>query len=117
MNINCNNQIAIIKSYSNPYEDRKRIYLENRNKPGIYCLSNLITGKLYIGSSTNLTERFYCYLSYTKLKRQSLRYNSFINNALLKYGYSNFKLNILKYCDNNELHKWEQHYMNLLKPE
>jgi hypothetical protein len=30
------NKIAI-KSYFNPYENRKYIYEENRNKSGIYC--------------------------------------------------------------------------------
>jgi len=120
MNTNYNNLITInkmaIKSYLCPSEYRKCIYLEN-NKSGIYCWTNLITGKIYIGSSINLKNRFYSYLSYKWLKTQSLKYNSKIYNALLKYGYSNFKLSILKYCDNDELCKWEQHYMDLLKPE
>jgi hypothetical protein len=40
-----------------------------------------------------------------------------INRALLKYGYSNFSLSILEYCDINMLMLREKHYLVLLKPE
>lgn len=40
-----------------------------------------------------------------------------INKALLKYGYSSFKLEILEYCDPKELAKREQYYMELFSPE
>jgi len=40
-----------------------------------------------------------------------------INKALLKYGYSQFKLEILEYCDRKELAKKEQYYMDLISPE
>lgn len=35
----------------------------------------------------------------------------------MKYGYSNFILEILEYCDKFDLLNREQYYMNLLKPE
>jgi len=37
--------------------------------------------------------------------------------ALLKYGHSNFKLEILEYCDSKVLISREQIYLDLLKPE
>jgi hypothetical protein len=40
-----------------------------------------------------------------------------INKALLKYGHFNFTFEILKYCEPFECIKWEQHYMEHLKPE
>lgn len=40
-----------------------------------------------------------------------------INRALLKYGYSEFKLEILEYCDPKELAIREQYYMDQLCPE
>jgi group I intron endonuclease len=40
-----------------------------------------------------------------------------IYEAILKYGYENFKLEILEYCDKNILLVKEQYYMDLLKPE
>lgn len=40
-----------------------------------------------------------------------------IYKALLKYGYSEFKLEILEYCDPKELVRREQYYMDHLYPE
>lgn len=40
-----------------------------------------------------------------------------IHQALLKYGYANFKLEILEYCNKDELMKREQHYLDLLMPD
>jgi len=40
-----------------------------------------------------------------------------INKALLKYGYSEFKLEIIKYCNPKELAIREQYYMNHFYPE
>lgn len=37
--------------------------------------------------------------------------------ALLKYGYSSFKLEILEYCDSKVLISREQKYLDLFKPE
>jgi len=40
-----------------------------------------------------------------------------INKALLKYGYSSFRLEILEYCDPMDAVKREQYYIDLLAPE
>jgi NUMOD3 motif len=40
-----------------------------------------------------------------------------ICSALLKYGYSNFSLNILEYCKEDILLVREKYYIDLLKPE
>ena len=40
-----------------------------------------------------------------------------INKALLKYGYSNFILEILEYCEPRNLLAREQHYMATILPE
>jgi group I intron endonuclease len=40
-----------------------------------------------------------------------------IHNALLKYGYSAFTLEILEYCEITNLIAREQYYIELLKPE
>lgn len=43
--------------------------------------------------------------------------NRLIDRALLKYGFSNFSLEILEYCDQSEVIAREQYYLDLLKPE
>lgn len=45
------------------------------------------------------------------------RGNSHIRNALLKYGYSKFSLEILEYCEGSETIRKEQKYLDLLNPE
>jgi group I intron endonuclease len=40
-----------------------------------------------------------------------------INKALLKYGYSNFTLEIIEYCDRKDVLVREQYYLDLCKPE
>lgn len=40
-----------------------------------------------------------------------------IYKALLKYGYSNFSLEILEYCDPQNIIKREQYYLDKLNPE
>lgn len=42
---------------------------------------------------------------------------SIIARALLKYGYSNFRLEILEYCDPTICLEREQYYLNTLNPE
>jgi hypothetical protein len=40
-----------------------------------------------------------------------------IDKALLIYGFSNFRLEILEYCDKDDVLKREQYYLDLFKPE
>jgi hypothetical protein len=40
-----------------------------------------------------------------------------INKALLKHGYSKFKLEILEYCNPKEVAKREQYYIDVFTPE
>jgi group I intron endonuclease len=42
---------------------------------------------------------------------------SAIYSALLKYGYSNFSLEILEYCEPSKVIEREQHYIDLLRPK
>jgi len=42
---------------------------------------------------------------------------SAIARALLKYGYSNFSLEILEYCSPSKCLEREQYYLEILKPE
>lgn len=100
-------------TYLNADLNKEEIIKENRNKSGIYRWTNLNTGFIYIGSSVNLAKRLNYYYNYSCLTKQ----NMVIYKAILKYGYSNFKLDILEYCAPEECVKREQYYLDLLKPE
>jgi group I intron endonuclease len=79
--------------------------------------TNLTNGKKYIGSSVNLSRRFYAYYSEQSFKIQLQKEKSAIYSAILKYGHSNFKLEILEYCELSDVIDREGYYFNLLKPE
>lgn len=116
-NSNSNLTIIAVALYSNAERDKYLVYKENRGKSGIYRLNNLITGSFYIGSAVNLTKRMTNYYSSNFLKKELRRNSSIISSSLLKYGYSNFSIEILEYCDLEFLIKREQYYLDLLKPD
>ena len=119
MQNNSNNNLNIIPilSYSNADKDKSIVYKDNKNKSGIYCWTNLITDKIYIGSSISLGNRFSNYYSLAYLKKRVGKGSSIIYNSLLKYGYSNFKIDIIEYCEPSILIEREQYYIDVLKPE
>ena len=104
-------------SYSDADVQKLTIYKENKNKSGIYRWTNKTTGSSYIGSALNLSRRFTNYYSLKFVNREVNKGNSIISRALLKYGYSNFKLDILEYCDSSVLIEKEQYYLDKLNPK
>lgn len=71
--------------------------------------------KSYVGSSNNLSKRFSQYFNLLTLRKY--KGSSSIIRALLKYGYSNFTIEILEYCDPSEVIYREQYYLDSLNPE
>ena len=108
--------VVPVKIYRNDDLDKLKIIKENKGKSGIYRWVNLNSGKSYIGSSVNLAQRLKNYFSVSYISDKK-RGKSLINAALSKYGYSNFSLEILEYCDRDKAIKREQYYFDLLSPE
>ena len=102
-----------VLKYINADADKVNIFADNRNKIGIYRWINNLNGKTYIGSSNNLSVRFYTYYSLRYLAKS----NRPMERALLKYGFSNFSLEILEYCTLDNLLEREQYYLDNLKPD
>ena len=80
---------------------------------GIYKIENLINGKVYIGQSKNIEERW---LQHKRIA-EKINYDnrkSYIHQAIKKYGIENFVFEILEICNINELDekekKWIQYY-------
>jgi len=106
--------IVPCKFYPNSDTDKVQILKDNQKKSGVYMFTNLTNGKKYIGSSVNLSRRFYAYFNVCSLERD----NSMpICLALLKYGYSKFSLGILEYCEPSEVLTREKYYLKLLNPQ
>nr|YP_010608762.1 hypothetical protein PNX16_mgp009 [Drechslerella dactyloides]WAN89842.1 hypothetical protein [Drechslerella dactyloides] len=103
-----------VKFYEDSYAMKKLIIKDNKAKSGIYKWTNKITNDIYIGQSADLAKRFIKYFNLSYLKnRESL----VISRALIKYGYSNFTLEILEYCDITNLTEREQYYIDKLNPK
>jgi group I intron endonuclease len=69
---------------------------------------------MYIGQSKDLSKRFrkYFTISYIKSKEKLI-----ISRALIKYGYANFSVSILEYCDKCDLTVREQFYLDKFNPQ
>jgi group I intron endonuclease len=109
------NKIVTVVTYEDAGAQMKSILKENKGKSGVYRWVNKKTGNTYVGSSTNLGKRFSSYFRHkyiTDPKR-----NMLIHKAFIKYGYSNFKLEILEYVNKSLAVVREQCYISLLKPE
>ena len=99
--------------YINADTDKLNLFADNRGKVGVYRWINKINGNTYVGSSINISVRMYTYFSLRSLAKS----NRPIDRALLKHGFSNFSLEILEYCNEDNVLKREQYFIDLLKPE
>jgi len=82
----------------------------------IYAIQNKINGKRYIGSTVNLYNRKHKHLGEL---RKNIHHSSILQRAYNKYGESAFGfivLDTLKATDEEEIHKREQEYFDLLNP-
>lgn len=70
---------------------------------GIYEIKNLVNGKVYIGQSIDIEERFRSH----KLRES----NTHLKNAFKKYGLENFSFSILKECKKEDLSFYEHWYI------
>ena len=103
-----------IAIYKNADTNKKKAIEDNRGKSGIYRFTHISSGKTYVGSSINLGRRLTSYYSFLYINAQK---SSLICRALLKYGYSCFSIEILEYCEKENLLVREQYYLDLLKPD
>lgn len=104
----------IVRLYEDAFNMRKSILKENKGKSGIYMLTNKLSNHIYIGQSIDISKRFKNYFNLSYLKSKD---NYIISRALIKYGYSNFSLTILEYCDKSDLLLREQYYFDKYNPQ
>lgn len=101
--------------YVKPYLDEtfKRVGIEN--KPGIYKLTNLDSGKCYIGKSTDIKKRiadhFKSSIGIKTIADQQ------VHHAILETGFWNWLIEYIIYCDKDELNDLEKYYINFFKSQ
>lgn len=76
---------------------------------GIYMITNKVNGKIYIGSSMNIRNRW--------RDHRNKERNTIIHHAIKKYGEDNFLIEVLEKCGKDELINREQYYYDKLIPE
>lgn len=82
---------------------------EFKNKIGIYCIKNMINGKMYVGSSSNIYIRL---LKHRSMLKSNSHQNKYLQNSWNKYKEENFICFCLEYCKFEELEDIEQKYIN-----
>src|SRR5574343_661432 len=90
--------------------------MDKKLNSGIYCIINLTNGKIYIGQSKRIKERWRDHLTFlrnNKNGKSKFGKVDYIQKAWNKYGEENFEFKILKYCKEKDLDKWEEYYINI----
>lgn len=77
---------------------------------GIYQIKNTINGKLYIGSTINLKQRFN---DHKKLLRYNKHPNKYLQSSWIKYGESNFIFELIQEVSHDLLLIREQYFIDL----
>ena len=80
---------------------------------GIYKITNLINGKIYVGQSIDIADRWKQHI-YKAFNCNEKAYTSAIHNAFRKYGVENFKLEIIEECLAEELDSKEKFWIKEL---
>lgn len=72
---------------------------------GVYCITNKINNKFYIGSTVNFKQRW---RDHKKLLNSGKHFNIYLQNAVNKYSLDNFEFKILFICNSSEAKDLEQ---------
>ena len=101
--------------YVKPYLDDtfKRVGVED--KSGIYKITNINSGKAYIGKSTNVKKRLADHFK-SSVGIKSIA-DQAVHHAILKEGFWNWAIEVITYCDKEQLNEMEKYYIDFFKTQ
>ena len=76
---------------------------------GVYCIENIYNGKMYIGSSLNLSRRLSGHFSELKYGRS---HNKHLQASYNRYGKDAFIYYVIEYCKKEDVRKREQFWID-----
>lgn len=79
---------------------------------GIYLITNRVSGKIYIGSARDLSERRRRHFGHLRTNRH---FNSHLQSAWNKYGEESFTFSILLVCEKQDLVFYEQRALDVFR--
>ena len=79
---------------------------------GIYKITNQINGKVYIGQSVNIEQRWKAHRS-RPFNPKAPQYSSPLYKAIRKYGLINFTFEVIEECKQDVLNEKEEYYIAL----
>jgi group I intron endonuclease len=79
------------------------------NKSGIYKITNLINGKVYIGSAVNIKQRWFLH---TSTLDRGIHCNIHLQRSWNKFGKSNFEFSVIENCKPELLIAREQYHLD-----
>jgi len=82
-----------------------------QSSPGIYKITSIASGKIYIGCASNVRTRINGHLYDLRKEKHS---NSYLQKAWSKYGEENFVFEIVEKCNITDLHAREHYWVNEL---
>ena len=87
--------------------------MENAIKSGVYSIKNKVNGKLYVGSSINIGQRWYAHKKRLKAGRHE---NSKLQRAWVKYGKAAFGFHVIETVEDVQmLIEREQFWIDIKK--
>ena len=101
--------------YVKPYIDETFKRANIKDEPGIYKITNLESGKSYIGKSTNIKKRiadhFKSSIGIKTIADQA------VHHEIWKSGFWNWTIEPIIYCDKDELNDLEKYYIEFFKTQ
>ena len=101
--------------YVKPNLDNTFKRIEIKPEAGIYKITNIETGKTYIGKSTNVKTRIADHFK-SSIGIQSIA-DQAVHHAIRKEGFWNWSIEIITYCDKDKLSELEKYYIDFFKSQ
>lgn len=101
--------------YVKPYMDDMIKRVGIKDEPGIYKITNIDSGKSYVGKSTNVKKRLQDHIK-SSVGISSIA-DQFVHHEILKTGLWNWTFEIITYCDKDKLSELEKYYINFFKTQ